>query len=145
VVNKKDVVTIGLVKANLGKLADLKQPVFYADFDWDYLFKQYSSEVVYQEMSKFPEVRRDLSLVLDKAVSFEQVKTLALKYEKELLKAINVFDIYEGDNLGKDKKSYSVSFILQDFNQTLTDQTIDKTMQKLMTAFEKELGAMIRK
>ncbi len=145
VVNKKEVVNLGLVKANLGKMADIKQTVFFADFDWDYLFKQNNNDVVYQEMSKYPEVRRDLSLVMDKAISFEQVKAVAYKYEKNLLQGINVFDVYEGTNLGEDKKSYSVSFILQDSTQTLTDATIDKTMQKLMNAFEKELNAVIRK
>ena len=145
VVNKKEIVTLGLVKPNLSKLCDLKQPAFYADFDWDYLLKQYQANVVYQELSKYPEVRRDLSLVIDKAVSFKQIRQTAEKYERTLLKAVNVFDIYEGENLGADKKSYSVSFTLQDFTQTLTDTLIDKTMQRLIIGFEKELGAVIRK
>ena len=96
-------------------------------------------------MPKYPEVRRDLSLVLDKAVSFEQIRQTAQKYERNLLTHINVFDVYEGENIGADKKSYSVSFTLQDSEQTLTDKVIDKTMQKLMMAFEKDLGAVIRK
>ncbi|MES2730813.1 MAG: phenylalanine--tRNA ligase subunit beta [Bacteroidota bacterium] len=143
--NKKDFVTFGLLNASLTKLADVKQAVFYADFDWDYLIKQYRDSLVVQELSKYPEVRRDLSLVIDKTVSFEEIKNLALKYERNLLRSINVFDVYEGENIGADKKSYSVSFILQDDNQTLTDQVIDRTMQKLITTFEKELNAVIRK
>lgn len=143
--NKKDVVTLGMVKPHLAKLCDLKQTVFYADFDWDYLLKQYQADVVYHEISKFPEVRRDLSLVLDKTIRFKDIQQVAQKYEKNLLRSINVFDVYEGENLGSDKKSYSVSFILQDFEQTLTDTVIDKAMQKLMLGFERELGAVIRK
>ncbi|TAF96839.1 MAG: phenylalanine--tRNA ligase subunit beta [Cytophagia bacterium] len=143
--NKKPLVSFGQVKTKLTKMLDIKQPVFYADFDWTLLLKQYNDRVRFAEVSKFPEVRRDLSLVLDKGVSFEQIKQTAYKYERELLQAINVFDVYEGDNIGAEKKSYSVSFNLQDATQTLTDKVIDKTMQKLIMAFEKELGAVIRK
>jgi phenylalanyl-tRNA synthetase beta chain len=100
---------------------------------------------VVEELSKYPEVRRDLSLVIDKTVTFEEIKNLAQKYEKNLLRAVHVFDVYEGENIGREKKSYSVSFILQDNHQTLTDQVIDRTMQKLMATFEKELNAVIRK
>lgn len=145
VVNKKPLVSLGLVNPKLTKLVDLKQPVFYADFDWQALLKLASTKVRYEEVSKFPEVRRDLSLVLDKAVSFEQISKLARQTERKLLRSLNVFDVYEGENLGADKKAYSVSFMLQDTAQTLTDVTIDKTMQRLMTAFEQELGAVIRK
>ncbi|MCU0339199.1 MAG: phenylalanine--tRNA ligase subunit beta [Spirosomaceae bacterium] len=143
--NKKPLVSFGQVRAKLTKILDIKQAVFYADFDWAYLLKQYQDKVRFTEVSKFPEVRRDLSLVLDKTVTFEQIRQAARKYERELLTDVNVFDVYEGDNIGPDKKSYSVSFTLQDASQTLTDKVIDKTMQKLMIAFEKELGAVIRK
>jgi phenylalanyl-tRNA synthetase beta chain len=144
-VNKKEVVKLGLVKPNVAKKAEVKQHVFFADIDWDYLFKQYNDKAVFVELPKFPEVRRDLSLVIDKTVSFDQIQKLARNYEKNLLKQINVFDVYQGDNLGEGKKSYSVSFMLQDYEQTLTDKVIDKTMEKLMGAFEKEIGAVIRK
>ncbi|GAA4403163.1 phenylalanine--tRNA ligase subunit beta [Nibrella viscosa] len=144
-VNKKPIVSLGLVNPKLTKLVDLKQPVFYADFDWKALVRQYSSKVVYEEVSRFPEVRRDLSLVLDKAVTFEQINRLANQTERKLLRAVNVFDVYEGENLGAGKRSYSVSFILQDPAQTLNDTVIDKTMQRLMSAFERDLGAVIRK
>ena len=145
VVNKKPLVSLGLVNAKLTKLVDLKQPVFYADFDWQALLKLASGKMRYEEVSKFPEVRRDLSLVIDKAISFEQISKLARQTERKLLRTINVFDVYEGENLGEGKKAYSVNFMLQDTTQTLTDVTIDKTMQRLMTAFEQELGAVIRK
>jgi len=144
-VKKKAVVSFGQVKGKHTKMLDIKLPVFYADFDWAYLLKQYQDKVRFTEVSKYPEVRRDLSLVLDKTVSFEQIRQLAQKYERNLLTNVNVFDVYEGENIGADKKSYSVSFTLQDTEQTLTDKVIDKTMQKLMMAFEKELGAVIRK
>ena len=144
-VNKKEIVKLGLVKPNVAKKAEVKQSVFFADIDWDYLFKQFNDKATFVELPKFPEVRRDLSLVIDKTVSFDQIQKLARNYEKNLLKQINVFDVYQGDNLGEGKKSYSVSFLLQDYEQTLTDKVIDKTMEKLMGAFEKEIGAVIRK
>lgn len=144
-INKKECVSLGMVKQKLTKATDIKQAVFYADIDWDYLFKQYKEVVAFVELPKFPEVRRDLSLVLDNEVSFDQIQKIARQYEKALLRQINVFDVYQGDNLGAGKKSYSVSFILQDLEQTLTDKIIDKTMERLIAAFEKEAGAVIRK
>lgn len=144
-VNKKPLVSLGLVQPKLAKLVDLKQPVFYADFDWNALLKLANSKSRYEEVPRFPEVRRDLSLVLDKAVTFEQIRRLAHQTERKLLRSINVFDVYEGENLGSGKKSYSVSFTLQDPTQTLTDAAIDKTMQRLISGFERELSAVIRK
>ena len=144
-INKKEVVKLGLIKPNVAKKAEVKQHVFFADIDWDYLFKQFNDEAIFVELPKFPEVRRDLSLVLDETVSFDQIQKIARNYEKNLLKQINVFDVYQGENLGEGKKSYSVSFMLQDYEQTLTDKVIDRTMEKLMGAFEKEIGAVIRK
>lgn len=145
IVNKKPLVSLGLVQPKLTKLVDLKQPVFYADFDWQALLKLAMTKVRYEEVVRFPEVRRDLSLVIDKGVTFEQISRMARQTERKLLRSINVFDVYEGENLGSGKKSYSVSFMLQDPTQTLTDAAIDKTMQRLMIAFEQELGAVIRK
>jgi phenylalanyl-tRNA synthetase beta chain len=143
--NKKEIGRIGLVQPKIGKLVDLKAQVFFADLDWDYIFKQYNDAATYQEISKFPEVRRDLSIVIDDEISFDQIKKLALKSEKNLLKQINVFDVYQGQNLGENKKSYSVSFILQDANETLTDKKIDNVMDLLIKTFEKDLSATIRK
>ncbi len=142
--NKKTLVSFGLVQSALTKKAGLKKPVWYADFDWDYLLKQYSPVVQYEEVTRFPEVRRDLSLVLEKSVSFDQLKQIAHRTERKLLRDVNVFDVFEGESLGG-KKAYALSFILQDEQQTLTDKVIDKTMQRLMTSFEKDLGAVIRK
>jgi phenylalanyl-tRNA synthetase beta chain len=141
----REVAQLGLLKPDVTKGVDIKAPVYYADLDWDFLVKQYNPKVVYAEVSRFPEVRRDLSLVLDEPVSFRDIEALARKQERKLLKQVNVFDVYEGANIGPGKKSYSVSFILQDENQTLTDEVIDRTMQRLMQAYEKELNAVIRK
>jgi phenylalanyl-tRNA synthetase beta chain len=143
-VKSKEVAVLGLVQKKLLKITDLKQTVWYADLDWDYLLKQYKADLTYTEVSKFPEVQRDLSLVLDKKVTFQQIQALAWQKERKLLKSVNVFDVYEGESLGKDKKAYALRFILEDNTQTLTEDTISKVMSKLRTAFEQELGAMIR-
>ncbi len=143
-VNTKEVVSLGLLKPAVTKALDIKVPVLYAELDWEYLLKQYNPKIVFAEIPKFPEVRRDLSLVLDKSLSFKEIKALAERTERKLLKAVNVFDVYEGAAVGEGKKSYSVSFLLQDETQTLTDVVIDKTMQRLIQVYEKELGAVIR-
>lgn len=142
---KNNLVQVGKVSDKFLKLVDVKQAVFYAEFNLDALIKLYSNKITFTELNKFPEVRRDLSLVLDKKITFDQIQELALKQEKKLITDMNVFDVYEGKNLGEGKKAYAVSFILQDFEKTLTDQDIESTMNKLMEAFEKELGAVIRK
>ncbi|MTI32983.1 phenylalanine--tRNA ligase subunit beta [Xanthovirga aplysinae] len=144
-VNKKTVVAFGKVNQALNQLTEVKQEVFYADIDWDFLIKTGKEGVLYEEVSKFPEVSRDLSLVIDKKVSFEKIKRIATGNAFQLIQRVNVFDIYEGENIGADKKAYSINFILQDKSKTLTDKIIDKTMTRLITAFEKELGAIIRK
>jgi len=144
-VNKKTVISLGLIQPDLAAKFDVKQEAFLADFDWDFWVKQSKDKFVYQEISKFPEVRRDLSLVIDKTVTFQSIKKTASQFEKNLLKSVSIFDVYEGKNLGEGKKSYSVSFTLQDEQQTLTDKVIDSTMERLMKGFEKDLGAVIRK
>lgn len=137
--------TLGKVASKLLKKMEIEQEVFFAELDFNVLNKKYSDAMVYQPISKYPEVRRDLSLVLDKRVTFADIANEAKKVERRLLKDINVFDVYEGEHIEEGKKSYSVSFILQDFENTLTDKQIDKTMNKLISTFEKELGALIRK
>ncbi len=136
---------VGAVSPQVLKRLDVSQPVWYAELDWDWLLKKYKASLVARELPKFPEVRRDLSLVVDKAVTFEQLRAIAQKTEKKLLQSLNVFDVYEGDRLEAGKKSYSVSFTLQDPSQTLTDQAIDQVMQRLIQQFEKQAGALIRK
>lgn len=137
--------TVGIVNKKLLQAFDLKAPVYYADFNWNKVMKVIqSNKVTYEELPRFPEVRRDLSMVLDKNVKFEQIRAIASKTERKLLKRINLFDVYEGDKIAEGKKSYAVSFILQDLEKTLTDQQIDGIMSKLAQSLEKELGAQIR-
>ncbi len=136
---------VGAVAPAVLKRLDVSQPVWYAELDWDWLLKKYRATLVARELPRFPEVRRDLSLVVDKAVTFEQLRAIAQKTEKKLLQSLNVFDTYAGDRLDAGKKSYSVSFTLQDPTQTLTDQAIDQVMQRLIQQFEQQAGALIRK
>ncbi|RNI29885.1 phenylalanine--tRNA ligase subunit beta [Rufibacter immobilis] len=144
---KGDVVLghIGLLKDSVCKQVDVKEAVWYAELNWDYLLRNYKDKLVFEELSKFPEVRRDLSLVVDKAVTFDQMKQVAQRVERKLLQDINVFDVYEGDKIEAGKKAIAISFTLQDKNQTLTDKVIDSTMSRLMQQFEHQLGAVIRK
>ncbi|MBX2840697.1 MAG: phenylalanine--tRNA ligase subunit beta [Flammeovirgaceae bacterium] len=144
-INQKEVAKVGKVSTKLAKKSGISQEVFYGEIDWGYLLKKFNPKIIYSEIPKFPEVRRDLSLVMDKNLTFNEVKNFALRSERNILKSINVFDIYEGDNLGDGKKSYSVSFILQDPSKTLNDKQIDKTMHKLINGFERQLGILIRK
>ncbi|MFY0624972.1 MAG: phenylalanine--tRNA ligase subunit beta [Reichenbachiella sp.] len=137
--------SFGKLNNKVLKLTDVSQDVFYAELDWKKLVKQYGKKIQYREVSKFPEVRRDLSLVIDKSVTFNEILVLANKESKKLIKQINVFSIYEGENIGEDKKSYALSFILQDHDKTLTDKVIDKTMNALINSFEKNISAIIRK
>ncbi|NVO30730.1 phenylalanine--tRNA ligase subunit beta [Hymenobacter lapidiphilus] len=139
------VAQLGAVSAAVLKRLDVSQPVWYAELDWDGLMRKYKSRLMAQELPKFPEVRRDLSLVVDRTVTFDQLRQIARRAEKKLLRQINVFDVYEGDNLGEGKKSYSVSFLLQDATQTLTDQAIDQVMNRLIQQFEQQAGAVIRR
>lgn len=143
--NNQPVVHLGSVSPKVLKQLDVTQPVWYAELDWQWLVRKYRGALTAQELPKFPEVRRDLSLVVDQAVTFDQLRQIASKAERKLLREVNVFDVYQGENLGAGKKSYSLSFLLQDPTQTLTDQAIDQVMQKLMLQFEQQAGAVIRK
>ena len=139
------VAQLGAVSTAVLKRLDVSQPVWFAELDWDGLMRKYKSRLVAQELPKFPEVRRDLSLVVDRTVTFDQLRQIARRAEKKLLRHVNVFDVYEGDNLGEGKKSYSVSFLLQDATQTLTDQALDQVMNRLIQQFEQQAGAVIRR
>ena len=143
---EKALVEFGSVSKKVLKELDISGEVFYADFDWDLVIRSVrSNKISYQEVSKFPSVRRDLSMLLNKDVSFDQLKQIALKTEKGLLKEVNVFDVYVGDKLPEGKKSYALSFLLQDEEKTLADKQIEAIMQKLILNFEKQAGAEIRK
>jgi len=143
--NEKQVFETGKVSSSLLKRFDIKQDVFFANFNWDYVFELIKRvRVQYTPISKFPEVRRDLALLLDKSIPFAEVEKLAYNTERKLLKSVNLFDVYEGKNIEDGKKSYAVSFILQDNDKTLTDKVIDKVMKKMMRVFEDKLKASIR-
>ena len=142
----KILVEFGAVSKKSLKKLDIGSDVFYADFDWDQIMRSVrNNKITYTEVSKFPSVRRDLSMLLSKEISFEQLNQIAFKTEKSLLKEVNVFDVYVGDKLPEGKKSYALSFLLQDEEKTLTDKQIDAIMQKLILNFEKQAGAEIRK
>jgi phenylalanyl-tRNA synthetase beta chain len=144
--NGKQLVKFGSVSAASLKKADVDKEVFYADFNFDLILAAVrKNKIVYQEVSKFPSVRRDLSMLIDQQITFGQLKQIAQKTERKLLKEINVFDVYQGDKLPPGKKSYALSFTLQDEEKTLTDKAIDTVIQKLIYNFGKEAGAEIRK
>ena len=137
-------VEFGTVKKTILKHFDIKQEVFYADFDWNAVLKSISNKIKYVEISKYPEVRRDLALLLDESVAFDDIYSIARKTEQSLLKEITLFDVYVGKNLPEGKKSYAVSFTLQDESKTLTDSQIEKIMSKLQNNFQTQLGAQLR-
>jgi len=142
---KVKLVEFGLVNPAQLKKADVDVPVFYADFNWQNVLKEVvKNKVRFHAIPKFPAVRRDLALLVDKEVKFSDIKQIANNCEKNLLKKVSIFDVYENESLGENKKSYAVSFILLDEEKTLTDKQIDKIMQKFMKSFEKQLGASIR-
>jgi phenylalanyl-tRNA synthetase beta chain len=137
-------VEFGVVKKSILKHFGIKQEVFYADFNWDVIIKAISGKIKFTDIPKYPEVRRDLALLIDQNVTYDTIYTIARQTEKSLLKSVNLFDVYQGDNLPEGKKSYAVSFIIQDSSKTLTDSQIDKIMGKLQKNFETELGAILR-
>jgi phenylalanyl-tRNA synthetase beta chain len=141
---KETVVELGMVKKSILKHFGIKQEVFFADFNWAAILKLVSNKIKYTEIPKYPEVRRDLALLIDQAVTYESIYTIARQTEKSLLKNIDLFDVYEGQNLPEGKKSYALSFSIQDSSKTLTDEQIDKIMNKLQKNFETELGAVLR-
>lgn len=145
-VNNKVLVELGELKPGILKPFGIKQKVFFAEFNWSNILKTVKQmDVQFQEVPKFPIVRRDLALVIDKTIKFEAIEQIAYKIERRILKEVNLFDIYEGKELGENKKSYSVSFFLQNADKTLNDKQIDKLMNQLIQAYEKELGALIRR
>jgi len=142
--NKKRIAIIGVLNQNICKSFDIKQEVFFADFNWNSVLKMLpKKELQYENISKFPEVKRDLALVVEEQVKFSDIEKLAFETEKKLLKRINLFDEYKGVNL-LGKKQYAISFILQDDDKTLTDKQIESIMNKFVKTFETKLGASLR-
>lgn len=142
--NNDTLVEMGVVKKSILKHFGIKQDVYYADFNWDLILKIITGKIKYTEIPKYPEVRRDLALLIDEKTTYESIFNLARQTEKALLKDINLFDVYQGDKLPAGKKSYALSFTIQDNTKTLTDAQIDKIMSKLQQTFETELGASLR-
>ena len=143
-VGQNVLVEFGSLQKSILKRFDLKQEVFYADFNWDLILKQLNNKIKFVEIPKFPEVRRDLALLVDNHITFEEIALLAKQTEKSLLQKTNLFDVYTGSNLPDGKKSYAISFIIQDKTKTLTDHQIDGVMEKLKISFESEIGAVLR-
>lgn len=142
---KTKLVELGVVKRTILKEFSIKQEVLFADFNWQNILSLVGNKnIKVTDLPKFPAVKRDLALLLDNTIEFKEIYNLAFQSERKLLKEVDLFDVYEGDKLPEGKKSYAVSFVLQDENKTLADKQIDKIMQKLQQTFEKSLDAVLR-
>lgn len=136
---------MGIVSAAITKNSGIDMPVYYADINWTALMNVIrKNKVLFKEISKYPSVSRDLALLIDKNIEFEQIEKIALQAERKILKNIELFDVYEGKNLPAGKKSYAVNFVLQDENKTLTDKQIDAVMNKIIAGLKKNLSAELR-
>ena len=141
----KKLAVFGVVSGKIQNAFDIDNEVYFADLNWKELLRAIRSvKIKYQELPKFPTVKRDLALLLDKQIQFAEIEKIAYETEKKLLREVSLFDVYEGKNLEAGKKSYAVSFMLQDDSQTLTDKVIDKIMSKLVKNLEGKLGAKLR-
>ena len=142
---KNKLVEFGVVKKAILKKFNIDQEVLFADFNWQAVLEVAKNQKVKVEaIPRYPVMRRDFALLLDESVTYSEIEEIALKTEKKLLKNVNLFDVYEGNNLPKGKKSYAVSFLFQDEHKTLTDKQVDKMMNKLQQKFEQELKAELR-
>ncbi|WP_299229033.1 phenylalanine--tRNA ligase subunit beta [uncultured Psychroserpens sp.] len=142
---KTILVDFGIINKKILKHFGISQEVLYADFNWDNVIDLVMhNDIKFKDIPKYPEVRRDFALLIDEGVTFEDIDKVAMHTEKQLLKDVDLFDVYQGKNLPKGKKSYAVSFTIQDDKKTLTDKQIDKIMNKLQANFEKQLGAELR-
>jgi phenylalanyl-tRNA synthetase beta chain len=143
--NNKPVAEAGRVSKSYLSKFDVGQDVYWGHIEWDLLLKMIRTHsIAFHELPKYPSVRRDLALLIDRGIRFGQIRDIALRTEKNLLHDINLFDVYESDSLGQNKKSYAVSFMLRDDLKTMTDKNIDRIMNNLIKAFETELNAQIR-
>ena len=143
--NGKELLQIGVVSNRLRRLTDVKQEVYYLEMNFDVLVRSTKKHrIAAEELSKFPEVKRDLALLVDRDVTFAALRSVALATERKLLKNVSLFDVYEGDKLPEGKKSYALSFILEDKTRTLDDKTIERVMANLTRQFEQQCGAQVR-
>jgi len=142
---KKPIVTVGCLTADICKRFDIKQEVSYAEFHWENIVKAAAlKSVSYQEISKYPVVRRDLALLIDREVRFSELEALAKKHGGTSLQHVGLFDVYEGEKIGKDKKSYAISLTFRNEERTMTDTEIDTIMNKLISIYQQEKGAILR-
>lgn len=142
---KRELVVLGVIKKSVLTNFDIKQEVLFADFNWDNVLELISKNgIIFRNIPKYPEVKRDFALLLDHSTSFKEIYDMAFQTEQKILKDVSLFDVYTGKNLPKGKKSYAVSFTLQDEKSTLTDKQIDKIMDKLQRKYELDLGAQLR-
>lgn len=143
--NGKSLMQVGVVHPSFLKRFGIENPVYYADINWWLVMAETrKNKVAFEELPKYPEVRRDLALLIDTSATFGQISQVAYKTERQLLRDVNLFDVYEGQGIPDGKKSYAVSFILRDDERTLNEKQIDKVMEKLVAAFDRELGAKLR-
>ncbi len=143
--NGKELLQIGTVSAKLRRQADVKQDVYFLELNFDALVKSTKKQkIAAEELSKFPEVKRDLALLVDKQVAFSALREVAFAAERKLLKRVSLFDVYEGDKLPEGKKSYALSFVLEDKTRTLDDKTIERVMSNLTARFQQKCGAQVR-
>ena len=137
--------TIGTVSPKFAREFGVKQPVFAAEIDWRVLFDLVKRDKVsFRELPKFPEVRRDLALLLDESVSYAELELAAKKAAKKLLKGVSLFDVYRGEKIPAGKKQYAMSFVLQDLEKTLTDADVERAMDGILKAFQTQFGAALR-
>ncbi len=143
--NGKELLRMGVISTKARKAFDIKQDIYYAEVNFDALVKSTRRhKIAVQELSKYPEVRRDLALLVDKSISFAELRAVAISADKKLLKSVTLFDVYDGDKLPAGKKSYALGFTLEDKTQTLNDKTIEKAMSNIQRQLETKCGAQIR-
>ena len=143
--DKTELVKIGQLSDEIKRLFEISEIVFYGEIDWKNLYNNSKEKLLYKPVSKFPEVQRDLSLILDKSTKFNEIEKIVEKNKINTIKKLQLYDIYEGKNIHKNKKAYAIRFILQDDLKTLDEKSINYTMETLIKSFEKELKAQIRK
>lgn len=144
VLGKDTLVEFGILKKSITKAFDIKQDVFYADFEWENIVKVLSSKIKFTDITKYPSVKRDYALLIDEAVTFEQIHALVKQVDKNIIKDVTLFDFYQGDKIEQGKKSYAISILMQDALKTLTDSQVEKIMGKIKHQLENNLGAQLR-
>jgi phenylalanyl-tRNA synthetase beta chain len=142
---KKQLAVLGTIHPALARKFGIKQPVFAAEIDWKALFSLVRRDkVAFKELPKFPEVRRDLALLLDESVSYADLQEAAFRAGKKLIRRVTLFDVYRGDKIPAGKKQYALSFVIQDQEKTLTDSDVERVMDKLLATFQNQFGAVLR-